>query len=220
MKNKKKYPPLRVLRENETEIKKSKSPFLFIVVIIVLGVMAWFLFARIQNLNITIITAQPAFFALEPDNFAKTTKLIPINTTFANAKDAGDWYEIKYENEVGYVSKGYMISYQINGNEAKATYRDVSTATWKKDNKEIIEQQSTYKIKGKEKSLAVTDELKLRDTPSTSSTSNVLLTIPKGQSPMYISNLGDWYRVFYGGTVGYIYGGYIDVTDIEPEPNK
>lgn len=217
-KSREKSPALKPRKAMARKAKKKKPRFRFVIAIMLLGIPIWVFYNYLNGLDNYIVTAQPAYFIAEPDNYAAATKLIPVNTTFQGPKIAGDWYKVKYENEVGYIAKGYVINYNADGAMFTASYRTLSTAKWVKEYGKLLEHQASFLSNGKEQSLVVTEELKLRENPTTKS--SVLVSIPKGKSPMYINKFADWYQVFYDGAVGYVNESYIEVKDIEPVVGK
>ncbi|MGN1402355.1 MAG: SH3 domain-containing protein [Bacillus sp. (in: firmicutes)] len=107
---------------------------------------------------------------------------IPKGKQVTYISTSGSWYKVKYGTLTGFVSSSYL---------QKVTSSTPTTTT------------ST-------KVYTTTANLNMRKTASTSS--QILVTIPKGKTVTYLSATGNWYKVKYGSSTGFVSKDYIKVT--------
>lgn len=103
-----------------------------------------------------------------------------VTITIIGEKD--EWYEIKYGNQIGYVSKLYVIL----------------------ENEPQLDIAVTGVVMTKD------DPLNVREQPNTSS--KIIGTVPKGGTVSIISDDGEWYEIKYGSGTGYVSKKYVSLT--------
>ncbi|NLK94402.1 MAG: SH3 domain-containing protein, partial [Clostridiales bacterium] len=96
--------------------------------------------------------------------------------------EEGDWYKIKFNGEIAYVSKEYVNI--ENG---------LSTAS--------------LSISGKGQVVNVSSELRIRQAASTSSA--IIGTLKNGETFDIISKSGGWYNIKTGSIIGFVSGEYV-----------
>ncbi|WP_289682985.1 SH3 domain-containing protein, partial [Romboutsia ilealis] len=97
-------------------------------------------------------------------------------------KSNSNWYKVKYDGKIGYVSSEYV---SINGNSNNTN------------------KPSTTSEKG-----VTTANLNLREGASTSS--KIIITIPKGKTIEIVDKSNSsWYKVKYSGKIGYVSSKYV-----------
>ena len=133
------------------------------------------------------------------DGASTNTNIIETLNTNSNiivlAKD-GAWYKVSVNGTVGYVY-GYYLQVSPNNN---------SNSSQSNNNSSNVQGIGTG-------SLANTTFLHLRDGASLET--NIIETIYPNDSITVLAKDGAWYKVSVNGTVGYVYGYYLNVT-----PNK
>lgn len=96
--------------------------------------------------------------------------------------DKDEWYEIKYGNQIGYVSKLYVIL----------------------ENEPQLDVAVTGVVMTKD------DPLNVRERPNANS--DILGTVPKGGTVSIINDDGEWYEIKYGAGAGYVSKKYVSLT--------
>ena len=109
--------------------------------------------------------------------------------TILSEKDANGWYKVSYGGKTGYVSGAYL-----NAKTNSSTTTTIKTGT-------------------------ATENLNVRDKASTSG--KILTTIPKGKTLQVLSekDANGWYKVSYGGKIGYSIASYIKVNEATNTPS-
>ncbi len=97
-------------------------------------------------------------------------------------KESGGWYKVSYNGKTGYIMGGHFTddTSRVGAKDAEPSYGTMTT----------------------------TQAVNLRNAAN-SSTSKVLLTIPGGKKVTYVGVSGNWYKVTYNGTTGYVYKSYV-----------
>ena len=105
---------------------------------------------------------------------------IPKGTTIKVYQESNGWYYVAYGSRKGYVKSGYFVS-----------------------------DSSSPSVSSSETSGRTTANVRLRSSRSTSSSSNIILVIPKGRTVTILSESGSWYKVRYNGQTGYVSSDYV-----------
>ncbi|MBS4200625.1 SH3 domain-containing protein [Bacillus sp. FJAT-49732] len=129
-------------------------------------------------------------------NSSNTVTTIPLGIkVIPTYKTSNGWYKIKYNGKTGYVLSTYLQKIDNN-----------------KPNEEVSSEQKVAGIK-----LKVISNLNVRQ--KASSTSTILITIPKGTvvTPTHKTS-ENWYKVTYEGKTGYISGDYVEEIKKEDPP--
>ena len=103
-------------------------------------------------------------------------------TTITIIGETDEWYEIIYGDQVGYVSKLYIVL----------------------ENETRLEVAVTGVVITKD------DPLNVREQPNANS--KILGTVPKGGTVSIISNDGEWYEIKYGSGNGYVSKKYVSLS--------
>lgn len=102
-------------------------------------------------------------------------------TTVTIIGDTGEWYEIIYDDQIGYVSKLYVVL----------------------ENETRLEVAVTGVVITKD------DPLNVREQPNINS--KILGTVPKGETVSIINDDGEWYEIQYGSGTGYVSKKYVSL---------
>lgn len=145
----------------------------------------------------------PAFVATDKLNVyerggwnCKIIDTLPRWTNVTIEQDAGyGWYKINYDGKSGYVA-GYYLLFGVAEQEPEAIQKV-----------EPVQQ----KITSVEKSSVTGDGVRLRCGPSLNS--DIIAELPRGTALTVRGTYGEWYEVSYNGTVGYMYGTYVNNKD-------
>lgn len=107
---------------------------------------------------------------------------------------SGDWYKIKYNSSYGYVSSKYISTKSANNNQpsnnVQAPEKDEPVI-----NSGTVNVSSSY--------------LNVRNSASISS--NVVGALSKGANVSIVATSGDWYKIKYNSTYGYVNSKYINI---------
>ncbi|MDZ5470394.1 SH3 domain-containing protein [Bacillus sp. 31A1R] len=116
---------------------------------------------------------------------------IPKGTILTTQKSIGDWFEVEFNGQAGYIYKG-------------------NVQTYSKYNEETILIVKNY--------VAIADVL-LRDVPNDSA--NPLVTIPNGSKliPTHQTENG-WLKVQYEGKIGYVHPSYLEEVEGPVNPTE
>lgn len=133
-----------------------------------------------------------------PSNKSNTIGSIPIGSTVVLGKQEGDFFQIFFEEEIGYIENTYLVS-------SKPQEKPVEN---NKNN-----QNNT--LSGKYVMITSSSGLNLRQAPSISS--QVLSTIPSETYADLIEDNGSWLKVKYNGKIGYISSEFGKITDKKEE---
>lgn len=108
--------------------------------------------------------------------------------------ESGDWYQINYNNQTGYVSKAYV---------------SVSNSTQQGSNNTTSTPSSSASKTGKV--VNVTTNLRVRSGAGTNT--SVLGYITNGTNVNITGESGNWYQINFNGKTGYVAKEYISVSD-------
>ena len=98
---------------------------------------------------------------------------------------SGDWYQVSYNGTSGYVYKTYVTK--------------GSTSSGSSESFTVSEDSGDATIRG--------TYVRVRSGPSTSS--SILAVVNTGDKMSITGKTGDWYRVSYNGSTGYVYSSYL-----------
>lgn len=126
-----------------------------------------------------------------PSNKSNTIGSIPIGSTVVLGKQEGDFFQVFFEEEIGYVESTYLVS--------------------SKPQEKPVEDNQNNVLSGKYVMITSSSGLNLRQAPDTSS--QVLSTIPSETYADLIEDNGSWLKVKYNGKIGYISSEFGKITD-------
>ncbi len=138
--------------------------------------------------------------ALRLRSSAKTTTSSNILLTIPKGavvesftKYTNGWYKVSYNGTVGYASGQYLTAAPAGSTASSGSSSSGSSSS------------SSQTVK-------TTGNLNMRSSMSLSSSANIILTIPKGDTVTNVSKQDDgWYKVTYDGKTGYVKGKYLAV---------
>ncbi|MDY4078201.1 MAG: SH3 domain-containing protein [Clostridium sp.] len=113
----------------------------------------------------------------------------------------GNWYKIKYGNSTGYVSKEYV----------KASGESSNSNTGSNSNAGSNEGNSSGETSSNKsgKVVNVHSGLNVRNGASTSS--GIIGSLSNGSNVTIVGESGDWYKIKYGNSIGYVSKNYISL---------
>lgn len=115
--------------------------------------------------------------------------------------ESGSYYQVQAGGYTGFIVKKYA---KITGTTtAAAPGSAIPNAT--DPNAEVTSALNASSIG------TATGSVRLRSSATTKSSSNILLTIPRGAQVTIFSKQGSWYYCSYNGTTGYAYASYVRV---------
>lgn len=117
---------------------------------------------------------------------SKRLLTIPKGKSVSLISKHGEWYKVQYGNTQGYVNSMYLSGVASTPPAPQKPQAPPQAASGK---------------------YTTTSNLNLR--AGTSTNSKKILTIPKGQSVSLISKHGEWYKVQYGNTQGFVTSKYL-----------
>ncbi len=120
-------------------------------------------------------------------------------------EDAGDWIKIAYGTGYGYVCQKYT------------TFKDASSPVVEPTPQPETPQpqpETPQPTNQTGKVINVSSSLNVRQGPSTNHT--VIGSLSNGQSVTILGKEGNWYKIEYGSSVGYVSADYIQVTGTAP----
>ena len=127
-------------------------------------------------------------FRKDPSTKNKEISTLKKNTELTILSLSGDWYQVIVNGTTGYISKKYVT---VTSTAAPTTPATPGERMW---------------------SGRVHAEVRLRSTPSTTGTANILATLPAGTDLIIYSQSNGFYRVLVGTQEGYASIDYVTVT--------
>ncbi|MCD7769994.1 MAG: SH3 domain-containing protein [Oscillospiraceae bacterium] len=116
-------------------------------------------------------------------------------TTMTVTGTSGDWYQVSYNGTTGYVYSLYLTL------DSGSTSTSTSTSS-------SASSTSSFTVTEMDDTAAtVTSAVHMRTGPSTSYAS--LQVLSAGTSVTITGYSGNWYRISYNGSTGYVYGSYV-----------
>ncbi|MGG7176859.1 SH3 domain-containing protein [Clostridium paraputrificum] len=115
----------------------------------------------------------------------------------------GDWYKINYNGKTGYSHKQYIT--KISDSNSGSNNNNNNNNTSEESRGVVIDAPSG---------------LRVRSDASTSS--KILGTISNGSTIKITGTKGDWYKISYNSSTGYVHKDYVKITNTQkpPENNK
>ncbi len=97
-------------------------------------------------------------------------------------QESNGWYKVKYKGNTGYIKGGHFTddTSRVGAKDAEPSYGNLTT----------------------------TGDVNLRDAAS-SKTGKVITVIPANKSIKNLTREGNWYKVQYNGSTGYVYKNYV-----------
>lgn len=127
-------------------------------------------------------------------NKSSTIGSIPTGATVVLGKQEGDFYQIFFDEKIGYIENTYLISSKPQEKPAENNQSNQNNTP-----------------SGKYVMITSSTGLNLRQAPSTSA--QVLGIIPSGAYTDLIEDSGSWLKVKYNGKIGYISSQFGKITD-------
>ena len=115
-----------------------------------------------------------------PRATAGRIRVLDAGTKVKVLNEVDGWYYVQVGSQKGYVKSGYFVS-DGGSTSSSGTTRVVSASG-----------------------------LRLRSSTNSSSTSNVIDVIGRGEEVKVLASSGNWYRVSYKGQTGYVMKGYFE----------
>ncbi len=145
-----------------------------------------------------IVTKEAVNLRKEASTDSETIDIVPENTTLNSINQVGDFYEVFYNDEIGFISKEY--AYEAITKEG------------------INKEQSSYQISNIDieviPQVQATTTVNIRKDATTES--NVIATLGEGQKLEVIRLLNNgWYEVKYNNEIAYINSEYVKETQEE-----
>ena len=118
--------------------------------------------------------------------------------------ESGNWYKIKYGNSTGYVSKEYIKASgeSSNSNTENNTNSSNSESNGTNTSGETSTNKTGYVVN-------VSSGLNVRNQASTNS--NIIGALYNGANVTIVGENGDWYKIKYGSSTGYVSKDYISL---------
>ena len=119
--------------------------------------------------------------------------------------ESGNWYKIKYGNSTGYVSKDYIKASEEsnNSNTQNNTNNSNSESNGTNTSEEASTNKTGYVVN-------VSSGLNVRNEASTSS--NIIGLLSSGANVTIVGESGNWYKIKYGNSTGYVSKDYIQAS--------
>ena len=118
--------------------------------------------------------------------------------------ESGNWYKIKYGTSTGYVSKEYIKASgeSSNSNTENNTNNSNSESNGNNTSGETSTNKTGYVVN-------VSSSLNVRNQASTNS--NIIGALYNGANVTIVGENGDWYKIKYGSSTGYVSKDYISL---------
>lgn len=120
--------------------------------------------------------------------------------------ESGSFYKINYKNTTAYVHKNYIKLVENNNSS-----NDNSGTSNSDKNESDSEDKVQESMDKKGQVINITSNLRVRKKPSTDGM--VLGYLLNNQYVDIIGKEGDWYKIIFNGSVGYVSGSYIKIVD-------
>lgn len=145
--------------------------------------------------------------------------LLTEGTTFKIIGQNGDWYEISYQGQNGYVYNGFVkvtdvktISTVPNSSSSSSTTTKATPSSSNTNSSSSTSSSSTFKSEtGEVYNLNPGCKLSVLNSPNMNGTRVGLLS--QGTEFTIIGQNGDWYEVQYNGNDDWVYNGFVKVVD-------